>query len=621
MIHVSRRVAALLSLLLLVLVIPAVGNAQPDRVTVIVTLGAQADSEAVARDNARRFGGEVGYVYRHALKGFTLTLPAQAVAGLTRAPGVMSVEPDFVAHATQVGSQPLPTGVDRVEADLNPPASPVPVDIAIIDTGIWYGTNPNGTPRSHPDLNLRYFTDCTSAIFYPIFGGCSGGGQDDNGHGTHVAGIAAAYDNSIGSIGTAPGATLWSFKVLGADGTGTGGAIIAAIDLVAANANQIEVANMSLGFAGSSAAVDTAITNAVNAGVVFAAAAGNDSADAAGFSPASHPDVITVSALADFDGKPGGLGAPTCRQDQDDTLADFSNYGSLVEIVAPGVCIFSTHLNDGYATFSGTSMASPAVAGAAARYLAHIGLDPTSRTQVLGVRSALVAAGAAASGPCGWTGDRDSFPEPLLFVNANAFGGSGSCGGTPPPPPNTPPTASFTSSCTDLACTFTDASSDPDGSIVGRAWTFGDGGTSSEVNPSHTYSGPGTFEVRLTVTDNGGATASTTRNVTVTRTATKVTASVGPIGVSGRVGTVAVTVTNDLGDPASAASVAGRWTYLDRNRRSKTVNVTQTTSTSGIATFTYTFPRGSTIQTFCVTNVTATGLDYVPAAVTCSTRA
>jgi subtilisin family serine protease len=605
--------------LLLTLVIPAVGNAQPDRVTVIVTLGAHADSEAVARDSARRFGGEVGYVYRHALKGFTLTLPERAVDALTRVPGVTSVEPDFVAHATQVGSQPLPTGVDRVEADLNPPTSPVPIDIAIIDTGIWYGTNPNGTHRSHQDLNLRFLTDCTSAIFYPIFGGCTAGGQDDNGHGTHVAGIAAAYDNAIGSIGTAPGAVLWSFKVLGADGTGTGGAIVAAIDLVTANADQIEVANMSLGFAGSSPAIDTAISNAVNAGVVFVAAAGNDAADAAGFSPANHPDVITVSALADFDGKPGGLGAPTCRQDQDDTLADFSNYGSSVEIMAPGVCIFSTHLNDGYATFSGTSMAAPAVAGAAARYLARIGLDPTNRTQVLSVRSALVAAGAAASGPCGWTGDRDSFPEPLLFVNSTAFGGSGSCGGTPPPPPNTPPIASFTSSCTDLTCTFTDASSDPDGSIVTRAWTFGDGASSSAVNPSHTYTGPGTFPVALTVTDDGGAATTTSQTVTVSTSATAVTASVGPIGVAGRTGTVTVTATDNLGRAVSGASVAGRWTYLDKNRRSRTVNVTQSTSTVGAAVFSYTFPRGSTIQSFCVTNVTAAGLIYQPAAATCST--
>ena len=126
---------------------------------------------------------------------------------------------------------------------------------------------------------------------------------------------------------------------------------------------------MSLGFVGTSAALDTAIANSVNAGVVYVVAAGNDAIDAAQFSPASHPDVITVSALADFDGLPGGLGAPTCRTDVDDTLADFSNFGPSVEIAAPGVCIYSTFLNDGYiGTYSGTSMASPYVAGAVARY-------------------------------------------------------------------------------------------------------------------------------------------------------------------------------------------------------------------------------------------------------------
>ena len=345
-------------------------EAAPVQERVIVVLKPDAgSSEEAAKGLAEAFGGEVGFVYRHALQGFTLTLPAGAIDGLRHHPMVASIEPDVeVAIAQSV--QVTPTGINRVDADLNPPSGSMNVDVAIIDTGIYLGTTPSGQLRSHLDLNVQAITDCTQAIFYPTFGGCSGSGnfQDENGHGTHVAGIAAAKNNDFGSIGTAPNAVLWSVKVLGADGSGFMGSILAGIDFVTAQSAAIEVANMSLGFVGTSAALDTAIANSVNAGVVYVVAAGNDAIDAAQFSPASHPDVITVSALADFDGLPGGLGAPTCRTDVDDTLADFSNFGPSVEIAAPGVCIYSTFLNDGYiGTYSGTSMASPYVAGAVAR--------------------------------------------------------------------------------------------------------------------------------------------------------------------------------------------------------------------------------------------------------------
>jgi subtilisin family serine protease len=345
------------------LTVPAAAAGTVDEYIVVLkpTSGNVAD---IATEMANQYGGERGYVYTNALQGFTLTIPEETVAALGRNPLVAYIEADREVSA--VGTQPIPTGIDRIEGDLNPPSAPMDVDIAILDTGVYIGTNPDGTPRSHLDLNLRYVSDCTQAIFYPLVGGCSGSGdfQDYHGHGTHVAGIAAALDNDIGSVGVAPGATLWSFKVLQKDGTGTLGMILAGIDAVTANADAIEVANMSLGFQGTSQAMDDAIAAATNAGVTFVVAAGNDAIDASEFSPANSPDVITVSALADFDGLPGGLGSPTCRIDVDDTLADFSNFGPEVEIAAPGVCIYSTWLDDGYATLSGTSMASPFVAGA-----------------------------------------------------------------------------------------------------------------------------------------------------------------------------------------------------------------------------------------------------------------
>jgi subtilisin family serine protease len=454
----------------------------------------------VANEIASAHGGSVGFVYSEALEGFTLTLPSSAVAGLSRNPLVQYIEPVQAVFAT--GTQQIPTGIDRVDADVNPPTLPMDVDVAVLDTGVYIGRNPDGSARSHLDLNLRFISDCTGAIFYPLFGGCTSGGnpQDEHGHGTHVAGILGALDNDIGSIGTAPGATIWSFKVLDASGAGTTGTILAGIDSVAGLDDRIEVANMSLGFEGTSQALNDAIANATDRGIVFVVAAGNSSIPAENFSPASSPDVITVSAIADFDGLPGGLGSPTCRADVDDTLADFSNFGSAVEIAAPGVCIFSTFLNDGYTTFSGTSMASPFVAGAVARYIAESGLDPQSRADVTAIRNAIVGAGTPQGSACGFV-DIDSDQEPLLFINSSLFGGNGSCGGTVIPGDNTAPEVSFDWNCVGLDCFFDATATDSDGDTLSYAWDFGDGGSSSVEDPSHGYGAGGDYEVTLTVDD------------------------------------------------------------------------------------------------------------------------
>jgi subtilisin family serine protease len=127
-----------------------------------------------------------------------------------------------------------------------------------------------------------------------------------------------------------------------------------------------------------------AVCNAINAGVTFVVAAGNESSNASTSAPASYDEVITVSAMADFNGAPGGGAAATCRSDEDDTFANFSNYGADVDIIAPGVCIKSTWNDGGYRTISGTSMASPHVAGAAALYLANNpGVSPANVKQAL----------------------------------------------------------------------------------------------------------------------------------------------------------------------------------------------------------------------------------------------
>jgi subtilisin len=344
------------------------------------------------------------HTYENTIKGFTIKVPNQsALAAIQSDPRVDFVEQD--QRVTIFQQQALPTGVDRVDGDLSPAVSgkvigrAVDADIAIIDTGI---------DLTHPDLNVyrdTTFVDGTNS------------GNDDNGHGTHVAGIAAAKkDNLQGVVGIASGARLWAVKVLNGTGSGPISTIIAGIDYVTQHADEIDAANLSFGCKCPSKALDTAIHNSVAAGITYVVAAGNSASDASVFSPASNPDVIAVSAIADSDGKCGGLGPPT-RYGNDDTFARFSNYGPTVDMAAPGVNIYSTYKGGTYATLSGTSMASPFVTGAAALYKSsHIGASPSE------VKQALIAMGSTPLTICDghahgyFNGDPDNTHEPLLYV-------------------------------------------------------------------------------------------------------------------------------------------------------------------------------------------------------------
>jgi subtilisin family serine protease len=230
-----------------------------------------------------------------------------------------------------------------------------------------------------------------------------------------VSGTIGALDNGIGVVGVAPGARLWPVRVLNNAGSGSFSDIICGIDYVTAHASEIEVASMSLGGSGSDSACGSnrdamheAICRSVAAGVTYVVAAGNESDNAANHVPAAYDEVITVSALADFNGLPGGGAPATCRADVDDTFADFSNFGADVDLIAPGVCILSTWKGGGYNTISGTSMATPHVSGGAALYKAtHPDASPSA------VKSALQAAGTS-----NWSTstDPDSTHEPLLNV-------------------------------------------------------------------------------------------------------------------------------------------------------------------------------------------------------------
>ena len=353
--------------------------------------------------------------------GFAADLTNQQVNRLRADAAVESVEVDGVFASIPTSSsapvdqpaQVVKAAVRRVGGLESPTAKidgineRIDVDIAILDGGIQ---------PDHPDLNVAGGHNCV---------GKGNSWDDRDGHGTMVAGFAAAKDNNIGIVGIAPGARLWAVRVARPDGIITDSALLCGLDWVIEHANKIEVANMSLG---GIAGVDEpakelspcgarprsrtheAICKLTRKGVTAVASAGNQSIDASMFTPAAYPEVIAVSAMADFDGLPGGLAATpsVCLPEaMDDHFAFFSNYGAPVDIAAPGVCVTSTFIGSQYAFSDGTSFATPFVAGAAALYIStHPDATPAE------VREALVA--RAEPGPI--AGDPDTSPEGLLNV-------------------------------------------------------------------------------------------------------------------------------------------------------------------------------------------------------------
>jgi subtilisin len=367
-----------------------------------------------AETRARGLGVAADRTFRSAIRGYAAKLTGAQVAALRGDPEVASVVPDGVISLT---AQSTPTGVRRIGGPANPIAvidgidQRVDADVAIVDTGI---------DASHPDLNVVGGHNCSTSN--------PDAWQDDNGHGTHVAGTVGAIDNGRGVVGVAPGVRLWAVRILRADGSGLISWYVCGLDWIAAQRDPadptrplFEAVNMSVAKSGSDDrdcgytnhdVMHQAICRVVGAGITVVAAAGNNSFDAARLIPASYNEVITVSALADTDGKPGGLGGALCYSwgsyDRDDTFADFSNYGHDVDLIAPGKCIWSTLPGNRYGYLSGTSMATPHVTGAVALYKA-------SRPDAT---PAQVRAALRALGSYDWKlgTDPDSHHEPLLDV-------------------------------------------------------------------------------------------------------------------------------------------------------------------------------------------------------------
>lgn len=405
-------------------------------------------------------------VYQQALRGFVATLDDQKLAALRSDPRVKYVEQDQIVSIATTQPNPVNWGLDRID-QRNLPLS---LSYTYNTTGAgvhFYGID-TGILGTHVDLAGRMSNG---------FDAIGGGTTDCHGHGTHTATTAAGT-----TYGVAKAMTVHPIRVLNCAGSGTTSQVIAGIDWVTANRVLPAVANMSIGGPVSQAEND-AVAASVAAGVVYSVSAGNNNVNACSQSPAAEPSAITTAA--------------TNKQDR---RASFSNFGTCVDIFAPGVNITAGWIGSNTATavVSGTSMAAPHVAGVAGLYLeANPSSTPAQVTTALINNSTLNKVTNPGAGS----------PNRLLYMGFITGG-----------PGNQPPVAAFTWSCVAAThtCTLDGSSSSDDVGITNYAWARANNaslGTGVSINV--TFPRAGNFVVKLTVTDTGGLTNTLSQTIPV----------------------------------------------------------------------------------------------------------
>jgi subtilisin family serine protease len=370
--------------------LPAVSgaNGRPIDGQYIVVLKDGTDVSDIASDHGRGKGADVLMTYGSALKGYAAKLSPRALEEIEADPRVDYVQQDV--EGTAVSAQTLPPGINRIDAELASPTAlatsdtglrQTPGDVAVFDTGIQ---------SNHPDLNVAGGVNCLGS-----YTGHDKTINDQNGHGTHVAGTIGAKDDANGVVGVAPGVRLWSVRVLNNIGSGSSSTQLCGINWINANAAAlgIKVVNSSqvlfaypddgnCGYTRNDA-LHKAICASTQAGIMWVFGAGNSGGSWANAAGPSYREVLTVTAMGDNNGTPNvpSTRTFTCRtpgsrkdlaSQTDDKYASFSSYGVTEidkshTIAAPGACIYSTWLSSGYGYQSGTSMAAPHMSGAAHR--------------------------------------------------------------------------------------------------------------------------------------------------------------------------------------------------------------------------------------------------------------
>lgn len=416
---------------------------------------------------------------------------------------------------------------------------------------------------------------------------------DDEGHGSHVCGtVAQSTNNNTGCVGVAFNCTIMPVKVLNSSGSGTYDQI--ADGIYYAVDHGADIINMSLSGPSDLTVLRNAINYAWTNGVVIVCAAGNSSSSVPEY-PAAYTNCISVSAVNYLD-----------------QLSDYSNYGSTIDICAPGgdtndyngdgymdgvlQQTFDKATGDpGYYFYIGTSMASPHVAGVAA-----LVKSANSALTNADIRNILETT-AEDLGAAGWD---QYFGHGIVDAYAAVQAAAGG---------NQPPVADFTFTTNLLEVTFTDQSYDPDGTIVSWDWDFGDSTGSPLQNPVHTYAAGGTYPVTLTVTDNDGATDSVTKDVTVSD-GSVVEMYVFDISMTKQNyfrwiyrARATITIKDTEGNVVPNATVYTSWTGKWTGTRSGTTNST------GRVTLTTPWVWGNGTFTVTVTNVTHATLPYNPA--------
>ena len=474
---------------------------------IIVFRDSVKDVPGRTRQLAAAHGATVRFTYTSALKGFAARLPAAAVDALSRNPNVQSVESDQVVRVAGTQSPVSNWGLDRIDQASLPldgtysyPNAGAGVNIYIIDSGIR---------ASHREFGGRVVSGFTAIN--------DGRGTDDcYFHGTAVASTAGGL-----TVGVAKGATLWAVRMFDCNGSGSASALLSAVDWVTQNRRLPAVANMSLNTA-NSPALNTAVANSIAAGVTYVVAAGNRAVDACQYSPGNLPASITVAASTKLDGQLG-----------------VSNFGSCVDLYAPGESIEQAYIINGDAAYgngSGTSAATPHVAGVAALILAaNPGATPSQVAQMIkqsatpNVLSGLgpgspnlllnvAAAGAPpASPPVPLPPSDTATPPPPPPADTTVTSPS-----SPPPAVDQPPVASFTLKCqaSRSKCGFNGGTSADDKGIASYTWMFGDGSAPITVTtPDVLYAYPktGTFTATLRVTDSAGQSSATSQAVRIRR--------------------------------------------------------------------------------------------------------